>query len=110
MDTSRLFTVEYSPSQREWRTEPLNMTLKANYESFLRGGEGRGVVLTPTGVGFVESDDYWMLLEVCSSLEEAKALASKFQEIKDRLERDVREARNSYIVQFPGSEKDSAQR
>ena len=113
MDASRLFTVEYSPRQGEWRIDPLNKTLKANYESFLLDRGTPSIVATMDmdrgAITCVPPDD-WMLLALCSSAEEAEALASRFQEIKDGLERELQEARDSYIVQFPGSEEGSAQR
>ena len=130
MDTSRLFTVEFSPRQQDWRIDALDQVLKANYQSFLGGGGRRGgaivvgkdeaivdinrkggaSLIRRAGVAFVDESDDWMLLGVCSSQEEAKALASRFQEIRNRFERELQEARDSYIDQFPGSEEDSAQK
>ena len=77
MDASRLFTVEYSPRQGEWRIDPLNKTLKANYESFLRGEGQEGISIVAKGdfVGYVQPDD-WMLLGVCSSSAEAGGSSS----------------------------------
>jgi hypothetical protein len=90
MDTSKLFAIEYSLRQQDWRIDRLDKLLQANYECFL-GGKAWDPF---------ESDE-WMLLGVCSSLEEANAVASEFQEIKDRFERDIQEARNSYIARLP---------
>ena len=79
MDTSRLFAVEYSPRQRDWRIDTFDKVLEANYERFL----GK-YPLTPPIFG---AD--WILLGVCASLEEANDLANKFKEIKDGFERDM---------------------
>jgi hypothetical protein len=96
MDVSKLFAVEFNLRQQDWRIDTLDKVLQANYEYFL----GRKKVRLPSP--FSEPDD-WILLGVCSSLEEANALAAKFEEIRDRLERDIQEARRSYIASYPGA-------
>ena len=102
MDVSKLFAVEFNLSQQDWRIDTLDKVLQANYEYFL----GRKKVRLP--FPFSEPDD-WILLGVCSSLEEANALAAKFKEIRDRLERDIQEARRSYIASYPGFDKSGDQ-
>ena len=101
MDVSKLFAVEYDLSQRDWRIGTLDKVLQANYEYFF----GRRARLP---FPLSEPDD-WILLGVCSSLEEADALAAKFKEIRDRFERDIQEARRSYIASYPGSDKSGDQ-
>jgi hypothetical protein len=101
MDVSKLFAVEFNLRQRNWRIDTLDKVLQANYEYFL----GRRPRLP---FPLSEPDD-WILLGVCSSLEEAEALAAKFEEIKDRLERDIQEARRSYIASYPGAAESSNQ-
>ena len=101
MDVSRLFAVEFNLSQQGWRIDTLDKVLQANYEYFL----GRRPRLP---FHFSEPDD-WILLGVCSSLEEADALAAKFKEIRDRFERDIQEARRSYFASYPGFDKNDNQ-
>ena len=42
----------------------------------------------------------WLLLGVCPSLKEAKALVRKFEEIKDRLVQDMQEIRRSAEARY----------
>ena len=87
MNASKLYAVEYSPSQRDWRINTLDKVLKANYEYFL----GQRVRHVFPGV---ESAD-WILLGVCSSSEEANALVDRFEKIREDFVRKLQEARDS---------------
>ena len=87
MNASKLYAVEYSLSQRDWRINTLEEVLKANYEYFL----GQRVRYVFSGIEWAD----WILLGVCSSSEEASALVDKFERVREDYVRKLQEARDS---------------